>query len=140
MCSKNKEARFFELARRQAENGQFPHKIGCVVIYKGRVISEGYNIKKTHPLQLKYDKERPDLEEGSPNIHSMHAEINALVKIKDMDIDWSKVEIYIYRITKRMPFGLAKPCPSCTAFIKDLGIKKIHYTSNENSYISEYWN
>ena len=81
MCSKNKEARFFELARRQAENGQFPHKIGCVVIYKGRVISEGYNIKKTHPLQLKYDKERPDLEEGSPNIHSMHAEIRIWILI-----------------------------------------------------------
>ena len=139
---KNRDIRFFQMARRQAEKSDFPQKMGCVVVYKNQVISEGYNQKRTHPKQVKYDAYRPELlenDKGTPNMHTMHAESNALFRIMDMDINWSKVEIYVYRIRRSRPFGLAKPCPSCTQLIKELRIKKIHYTSNESSYITEEW-
>lgn len=136
-----RDIRFFKLARRQAEKSDFPQKMGCVVVYKNRVISEGHNQKRTHPMQVKYDIYRPELinEEGTPNMHTLHAESSALFKIMDMDIKWSNVEIYVYRIRRKFPFGLAKPCPACTKLIKDLGIKKVHYTTNEMSYITEEW-
>lgn len=135
----NRDKKFFELARQAAEKSDFPQKMGCVVVYKNQVISEGYNQKRTHPMQIKYDAYRPEIIEGVRNVHSMHAESSALFKIMDMDICWRKAEIYVYRIMKCKPFGLAKPCPSCTALIRDLGIKKVHYTSNDNSYITEEW-
>ena len=49
---------------------------------------------------------------------------------------FSKVKLYIYRIRKDQPFGLSRPCPSCMAAIKDLGIKDIYYTTNDG-YVYE---
>ena len=77
--------------------------------------------------------------EGHPHAHSLHAESAALLKIKDLDLKWNKVEIYISRPLKCRPYGLAKPCKACEKLIKDMGIKKIHYTSDENSFITEEW-
>ena len=61
----------------------------------------------------------------------LHAEIKCLSQIKDIDINFSKVKLYIYRIRNDQPFGLSRPCPSCMAAIKDLGIKDIYYTTND---------
>lgn len=135
----SKDQRFFALAREASKKSDFRQKMGCVVVYKNHVISEGHNQTKTHPLQVIYDKERPQIADGFKNAHSLHAESAALFKIKDMDIPWNKVDVYIYRSLKSKDFGLAKPCPSCTALIKELGIKRVHYTSNEGTYITEEW-
>lgn len=66
----------------------------------------------------------------------LHAEINCINSIRNLDINFSKVKLYIYRIRKDRPFGLSRPCPSCMAAIKDLGIKDIYYTTNDG-YIHE---
>lgn len=122
-----------------AANSNMDVKMGCVITYKGKIISESCNQFKTHPLQAEYDVEREDFEEGHPHAHSLHAESAALLKIKDLDLKWNKVEIYISRPLKCRPYGLAKPCKACEKLIKDMGIRKIHYTSDENSFITEEW-
>ena len=61
----------------------------------------------------------------------LHAEISCINQIKHLDINFSKVKLYIYRIRKDQPFGLARPCPSCMAAIRDLGIIHIYYTTND---------
>jgi tRNA(Arg) A34 adenosine deaminase TadA len=61
----------------------------------------------------------------------LHAEISCLNGIKHLNINFSKVKLYIYRLRKDQPCGMARPCPSCMAAIKDLGIKEIYYTSDE---------
>lgn len=134
---KKKDEKFFEKATELASHSDLHVKMGCVVVYKGRVIADGYNQTKTHPLQATYDLEREDIEEGTPNVHSLHAESSALFKIKDLDIKWNKVEVYISRPLKCRPYGLARPCKSCQKLIRDLGIKKIHYTTDDNSFITE---
>ena len=63
----------------------------------------------------------------------LHAEINCTNSIRHLDINFSKVKLYIYRIRKDQSFGLSRPCHSCMAAIKDLGIKDIYYTTN-NGY------
>ncbi len=63
----------------------------------------------------------------------LHDEINCTNSIRHLDINFSKVKLYIYRIRKDQPFGLSRPCHSCMAAIKDLGIKDIYYTTN-NGY------
>ena len=60
---------------------------------------------------------------------SLHAEIQALNKIKYLDIDFSRVEVYVYREFKNGKPALARPCVSCMEFIKDLGIKNIYYST-----------
>ena len=61
----------------------------------------------------------------------LHAEINCLNQIRHLDINFSQVKLYIYRIRKDQPFGLSRPCLSCMAAIKDLGIRDIYYTTND---------
>lgn len=104
-------------------------KIGCVVVYKHRIISSGYNSNKTNPTQAKYNSQR-FIGEGYP--HRVHAEIHALSPLlKDKLIDWSKVKIYTYREKADGKLGCSRPCKSCLALIKDLGIKEIGYTTDE---------
>lgn len=53
-----------------------------------------------------------------------------------MDINFTKVKLYIYRIRKDRDFGMSKPCDSCMAAIKDLGIRQIYYTTDDG-YVFE---
>lgn len=66
----------------------------------------------------------------------LHAEINCINSIRHLDINFSKVKLYIYRIRRDRLFGLSRSCPSCMVAIKDLGIKDIYYTTNDG-YVHE---
>lgn len=121
--------RFFTCAKHMAEMSDFDRqKMGCVAVYKKKIVSVGFNTTKTHPLQKEYNKLRF---EGDFSPHCMHAEIHTLNAIKDSNIDWSRVKVFIYRICKKDKdkSALARPCPSCMAYMKKLGIKHIYYTT-----------
>lgn len=120
----------FNLARKNANLSDFDRiHIGCVATYKGKVISAGHNAQKTHPEQKVYNEYR-DFYETSAVRHTIHAEMMCLNKIPN-DIPYNKVKLYIYRIRKDIPHGLARPCPACMQRIKDLGIRNIYYTTND---------
>lgn len=127
-----KDSRIFEYAKHVAEMSHFwRQKLGCVIVYKKKIISTGFNSDKTHPLQKEYNKLRyPD--DNTP--HCIHAEIHALMPLRHTDIDWSRVQLYVYRIKKDSPnqSGYARPCPACMAYIKSLGIKDIYYTTTSS--------
>lgn len=57
--------------------------------------------------------------------------INCLNSIRHLDVNFHKVKLYIFRNRKCCTFGMARPCPSCMAAIKDLGIRHIYYTTND---------
>lgn len=124
----------FSLAKRASTfSDSAPYKIGCVVAYKNKVLSIGYNTSKTHPLQMEFNRERG----VSPQYPSrLHAEIHALSKIKDMDIPWEKVKVYIYRGHKNGAPANARPCHACMQMMKSLGIRNIFYTQ-DGSYCHE---
>ena len=119
---------YFKKASKIAEVSDFDKiNIGCIAVYQGQVIGLGCNSNKTHPIQKKYNRYR----NGEDFIPKLHAEISCLNQIKHLNINFSKVKLYIYRIRKDQPFGLSRPCPSCMAAIKDLGIRDIYYTTND---------
>ena len=93
------------------------------IIYdrKGRVISVGKNsYVKTHPLQAKMAKET-----GNPLAIYLHAEIDALVKLKD----WRQAhKIVVTRYNKSGEPSMAKPCEACCRAIKLAGIKHVEHT------------
>lgn len=125
---------FFTKARKVATiSDYYKIHIGCVAVYQGAVIGIGCNCNKTHPMQKKYNKYRVLSDSMLPKLH---AEISCLNSIQHLGINFSKVKLYIYRIRKDQPFGLARPCPSCMAAIKDLGIRDIYYTTNDG-YVYE---
>lgn len=125
----NADYRYFEKARQVADiSDYYKTHIGCVAVYQGQVIGLGCNCNKTHPTQHYYNRYRKQADNMLPKLH---AEISCINQIKNLNINFSKVKLYIYRIRKDQPFGLARPCPSCMAAIKDLGIKNIYYTTND---------
>lgn len=126
--------KYFSKARQAALISDYRKThIGCVAVYHGSIIGMGCNCNKTHPVQKFYNKYRETRDELLPKLH---AEINCINQIKNYDINFQKVKLYIYRIRKDRPFGISRPCPSCMAAIKDLGIRDIYYTSNDG-YVHE---
>ena len=119
----------FEIARQVAKQSQYlKFHVGCVITYKGMVIATGVNSNKTHPMQNEYNKYR--IESPEDYDAKCHAEIAALLHIKDKSLDAKKMRLYVYRIMKNRDFGMARPCPSCMQAIKDFGIRTIFYTTD----------
>lgn len=98
-------------------------------MYKNHILAVGYNTNKTHPIQKKYNKYRKLIYGNTEPIAKLHAEVSCLMQIKDMDIDFGKVELYIYREDRNKNLAISRPCGACMKMIDDLGIKKIHYTT-----------
>lgn len=129
MLSKS-DYKYFSKARQAALISDFYKvHIGCVAVYQGNIIGIGCNSNKTHPIQNYYNKFRLSQEQQN-FVPKLHAEISCLNSIRHLDINFSKVKLYIYRIRCDQPHGLSRPCPSCMAAIKDLGIRDVYYTTN----------
>lgn len=125
--------RYFEKARQVAMISDFYKiHIGCVAIYQNNIIGIGCNTNKTHPMQLHYNRYRNNRKDSNQTFTpKLHAEINCINSIRHMNIDFSKVKLYIYRIANDRPCRISRPCPSCMEAIKDIGIRQIYYTTND---------
>lgn len=108
--------------------------IGCVAVYKKQIIGSGYNTNKTNPIQMYYNKYRTNFELTNNSQPKLHAEMSCLLNIKHLNIDFSKVKLFIYREDKNGHIALSRPCKACMRAIKDLGIKEINYT-DYNGYV-----
>lgn len=88
---------------------------------KGRIISVGRNsYVKTHPFQAKIAAEV-----GLEHKIYLHAEVDALVKLKD----WNKAhKIVVTRFGKAGEPLLAKPCAVCQRVIEMAGIVEVEHT------------
>ena len=112
-------------------NGASNVKIGAVAVFRRAIIAQGCNQNKTHPLQQRYNIYRYNVNGNHYCPSKIHAEMELISKIRYLDINFSEVEIYVYRETKDGRKALAKPCLACTKALKDLGIKKVFYTTND---------
>lgn len=130
--------KYFEMARKEAKQSDFnSFHLGCIIVYKGYVLASGHNSNKTNPLQKKYNRKYRDFRKGSkPIVDSLHAEIASLISIPypiEKNVNWRDVKVYIYRISpgKRLKMGLARPCPSCMAALRDKGVRHLYYTTDD---------
>lgn len=106
-------------------------RIGCITVYKGAILTKSFNSDKTHTIQGKYNKWRYNEDVTKKYLPSkIHAELGCIQRIKYLDIDFSKVHLYIYRETRQGKLAMARCCPSCMAAIRELGIKHLHYTTD----------
>lgn len=123
--------RYFEETRKVALSSEFDKvHVGCIAVYKGKIIAKGYNSEKTHPMQMRYNRYRPVKGLDRRMIPKVHAEVKCISQLRNMDIDYRKVKLFVYRIRNDQPYGLARPCPACMRAIIDLGIRDIYYTTD----------
>lgn len=99
------------------------HPTLTALIYdkRGRLLSAGQNsYTRTHPVQARAAKAV-----GKPSSIYLHAEIAALVKLKD----WSKAyKMVVLRYTKDGEPAKATPCSICRHIIALSGIKIVEST------------
>jgi len=113
--------KFFDLAKKVSKLSNHHHyKIGSVIVRGSKIVSVGTNNLKTHPR-------------SSHPFHSLHSEMAAVLLAKQ---DLYGCEIYVYREIKSGVAALARPCIYCYPFLKEAGIKEIHYSIN-GSYKTE---
>lgn len=87
---------------------------------RDRIIAVGFNsYTKTHPRQAKIAKMA-----GLDVKQHLHAEIAAIIKSKDKNINKIKIERYDSEGNPK----LAAPCPVCQIAIKMAGIQFVEYT------------
>lgn len=125
--------KYFEKARQIAMISDFKKvHVGCIAVYKGHIVGIGCNTNKTHPTQKYYNQFRkPEGDDISmASVPKLHAEINCLNQLRHLNINFSKVKLYIYRIRNDRPYGISRPCPSCMKAIQDFGIRDIYYTTD----------
>jgi len=105
-------------------------RLASAVVYRGDLVSFGFNSLKTHPLQAKYSK----------NPFSIHlcvefdSVINAVLGIFLREL--SKSTLYVARVKKeqftlRNIQGMAKPCPGCARAIATFDIRNVVWTLDE---------
>jgi|GEM_PF-343685 len=128
----SKDLRAFEVARaisKTSDNAQY--FIGAVVSYGKSIVGVGCNSAfKSHPLQKKYNQNRPKFSEFSN--HPIHAEIDALIKASSTaGKDLTGAKIYVYRENKLGKLAMSRPCRACMQAIKDFGIKDVYYSTED---------
>lgn len=122
--------KYYQKAKQVATISDFTKiHVGCVAVYQGSVIGIGCNSNKTHPRQNYYNRYRTI--DNTYFIPKLHAEISCINSIRNLDINFSKVKLYIYRIRHDQDYGISRPCPSCMAAIRDIGIKDIYYSTDD---------
>lgn len=125
------DSHLFKLARECSFQSDYSGsaRLGCVIVYKGCILAKGSNSDKTHTMQAKYNVWRYKNRGNRYLPDKLHAELNCLKKIKNLDIDFSKVHIYIYRELRDGTMAESRPCQACMAAIKAMHIKHLHYTT-----------
>jgi deoxycytidylate deaminase len=118
----------YDFAIETAKSSPSKKRVGAILLNKNKIISHGINLEtKSHPLQAKF-AERVGLEEKI----FLHAEISALIKCKE-ECD----TIIVARVNPQNKIRMAKPCPICALALKEAGVSKVHYTTN-NGFLYEY--
>lgn len=106
-------------------------RIGCIAVYRGTILAKGCNSDKTHTTQARFNVYRFKNSGNRYLPEKLHAEMDVLNRIKYLDIDFSRVHLYIYREWKDGTIAMSRPCDAClTAIVEQFHIRHIHYTTD----------
>lgn len=110
--------RIFKIAKELSKKSDHRrYHLGCVLVYKNKIIGKGTNQNKTHP-------------KSNHPYHHLHAEVVAILDAKSKKNDLKGCTCYIYRESVSGKIGMSKPCKYCQQMLKDHGIKEVYYTTH----------
>lgn len=114
--------RLRKVAKKASDSSDYKIKLGAAVFKKNRIISVGYNSKKTHPKLLRYFK------------HStLHAECDSIFHCENKEI-LKGSDIFVFRESKAGTPLLSKPCSMCVQVLFEHGVKRAFWTTETFPY------
>ncbi len=123
------DLRYFRLAKNASENSDFKqHHIGCLAVYHHKILDVSWNTNRTSPHQKQANQFR--ILNGNNITHKCHAEIELLNKLQRFhNLDFSKINIYLYRERNDGELALSRPCNGCYEALRKFGVKNIYYST-----------
>ena len=104
-------------------------RIAAILVHRNRIISIGTNWSKTHPIALKFQKNK--------KATYPHAEVVCLHNAHKRGFDqWAKATLFIARVRKidgKIVQGNCRPCHGCFSAIEHFGVGKIVWTGDAGS-------
>jgi deoxycytidylate deaminase len=110
------------LSRNVSKHSNCKVRVGAVLVKHSKPISVGFN-------KVKYNKYF-----SHPYKETIHAEMSCLKTAEKTNINGC--DIFVYRERKDGTIGLARPCEDCLTKLKEYGIKRIYYSTDDYPY----WN
>jgi tRNA(Arg) A34 adenosine deaminase TadA len=119
-------SRIEKLIHSLASSSPSSHRVGCVLLRKGRIVCSATNLEgKTHPYQS-----RLATQAGEPYRVSLHAEIRALIRAGDRPAD----TLVVGRVNRSGDLCLSKPCAVCQLAISESGLRNVYYSTDEGYF------
>lgn len=113
-------------------------RVGSIILKKKRLIASACNCdRKTHPIQKKFADLASQIyvnESFSRKIF-LHSEILCVIRAREEGDTIITARVGGHGGNK---LRNSRPCPLCTLYLKEHGIKKIHY-STPNGFRFEQW-
>ena len=99
-----------------AQGSDYKQRHGAVLYKRGRIISIGYNKKKTHPKTVPFYKWR-----------YLHAEFDSILKVDVEEVEGASIAcVRINRAGDLMP---SRPCCECIKMLSFYGVIDMVYSS-----------
>lgn len=116
-----------EIGRALKPSKQTLRAFHVAAIYKkNKLISIGFNCKKTHPKVIKY---------GYPYPVAIHAETLSVIRGKLEN--YKGFELFVIRISNENKIVLSRPCSFCEKLIKLMQFDRVYF-SNENGLMIKF--
>jgi len=120
-----KMKRYFNLARNVAFNSEYGKiRHGALLVRGGSIINTCFNKDKFCSFGTRF--RNPD--RGHATIH---AELGCILGMSRAVT--AGADIYVCRINKQGLFRNSKPCAMCHEVLKHVGVKRVYYTTGDNT-------
>lgn len=117
--------RFLQIAYREALKGNGEHRLGAVLIRRGKPISVGHNrYNKTNKLVRKFFK-----------VPTVHAECDVVHRANGLNLKGTT--LYVIRVRARGEIAMSRPCINCMNLIRSKGIRRIIYSIYDPPFFVE---
>tara|TARA_R110000824_G_scaffold100088_4_gene237930 strand:- start:12440 stop:12877 length:438 start_codon:yes stop_codon:yes gene_type:complete len=120
-----KTDRLFGLAKNVAYNspyGKIRH--GALLVKGGSVKNAAFNKENYSSFGTRFRS----IDRGHATVH---AELGCILGIPRSVT--TGADVYVCRVNKEGSFRISKPCAMCHAALKHVGVKRVYYTTNENT-------
>ena len=109
---------YMRVACQEACKSLLHHKHGAVLVYKGEIISTGFNNFKSGKCV---------------SLRSIHAEMDAIMKVRKIPNARNilkNCDIYVVRVNSENDIIMSKPCCECSKLIRKFNLKRAFWSDD----------
>ena len=120
-----KERKYIELARRVSHQSDYTQRHGAVLVKGSNVVNVSCNKNKFSSFALKFRRDNKDYA-------TVHAELGSVLNVERSNTEGATV--YVVRTNNQDDLRLSKPCDMCEEAMRWVGIKKVIYSTSDNTF------